>query len=54
MQYIRTCQACGFKLDCEEPLRKDTRAYTERKCPKCKSEAFDFGSWRNDDSDYDA
>jgi len=53
-KFIRTCQACGFELDCKgESKRKDTRAYTERRCPKCKSEAFDFGSWRIEGSKFD-
>lgn len=49
-QWIRTCQECGYKLaKSEEPSdqRKASAAYGFVKCPKCKSEAFDYGSWQD-------
>src|SRR5258707_15408316 len=50
MPFIRTCQECGYKLVCSRP--KDgplSNSYTNRKCPSCKSEAFDYGSDHGED-----
>ena len=46
VKFIRTCQECGYKLECKEPEHKQaaSNAYLNKKCPKCKSEAFDYGS----------
>lgn len=52
--FIRTCDACGYKLKLAgEPKNKETRSYIYRKCPQCKSEAFDYGSWKHNDPNYD-
>lgn len=48
-EFKRTCQECGFKLiSATGPLPGDkvTNAYTFKKCPKCKSEGFDYGSYQ--------
>lgn len=46
-RYVRTCQECGYELQlANEP--KVINGF--RKCPKCKSEAFDYGSWQGYDS----
>lgn len=47
--FIRTCQECFYKLESEtgpEPGEAVTNAYDFRKCPRCKSEAFDRGSYQ--------
>lgn len=48
MSFIRTCQSCGYELHCTPPSkdRELSDAYRNRKCPKCKSEDFDYGSER--------
>lgn len=44
MVWIRTCQECGYLLSVEkEPIDKTRPSYLNRKCPLCKSEAFDYG-----------
>ena len=48
-QFVRTCQSCGYKLVCSPPDSKTFDRYRERKCPKCKSIDFDYGSYKNDD-----
>jgi predicted nucleic-acid-binding Zn-ribbon protein len=48
-EFKRTCQECGYKLITPTgpgPGAKVTDAYIFRKCPKCKSEAFDYGSYQ--------
>lgn len=48
-EWIRTCQECENKQEDKEPdgvTKSD--AYFNRKCKKCKSEALDFGSLRDD------
>lgn len=50
-RYIRTCQSCGYELVLShEPKDTTSKSFRFRKCPKCKSEAFDFGSSRGYDS----
>lgn len=47
--FIRTCQECGFKLESAhgpEAGEPTTAAYDYKKCKKCKSEAFDRGSYQ--------
>jgi hypothetical protein len=45
--YVRTCQACNYELKASvEPKDKSKASFLFRKCPRCKSEAFDYGSWR--------
>ena len=47
--FIRTCQECGTKIESERgpmPGDKVTPAYEFKKCKKCKSEAFDRGSYQ--------
>jgi hypothetical protein len=50
-KYVRTCQACQYKLvTSSETKDKTTASYRNRKCPKCRSEAFDWGSWQGYDT----
>ncbi len=50
-QWVRTCTCCDYKLVSNtEPKDKSKPSYGYRKCPKCKSEAFDYGSWRGNDT----
>lgn len=50
-QWIRICQSCGYELkSSSEPKNKSRASYGFRKCPKCKSEDFDWGSWRGYDT----
>ena len=47
-KWVRTCQSCNHKKVADtEPVNKYTPAYTEATCRKCKSESYDYGSWRN-------
>ena len=47
MQWRRTCQSCGYNLLASIETKDKTRSsYIYRKCPKCKSEGFDYGSWQ--------
>jgi len=49
----RVCQACDHEIKCNPPKDYDkgasyiTPAYANKTCPKCKSEAFDYGSYRH-------
>ena len=47
-KFIRTCQSCGHKQEDTPPSQDKelTKAYTERKCKKCKSPDLDYGSWK--------
>lgn len=46
-RFVRTCQACDYELILSgEPKDASSNSFIYRKCPKCKSEAFDHGSWR--------
>ena len=50
-RYIRTCQSCGYELSAStETKDKSTKSYRFRKCPKCRAEDFDWGSWRGYDT----
>ncbi len=50
-RYIRTCQSCDYELVLSsEPKDTTSKSFRFRKCPKCKSEDFDYGSWRGYDS----
>ena len=52
--YIRTCQSCGYKLRSPtQPKDTTSKGFINRKCPKCRSESFDFGSYQNNDPDHD-
>jgi hypothetical protein len=47
--FIRTCQECGVKIESAKgPMPGDhvSNAYVYKKCPKCKSESFDYGSYQ--------
>src|SRR6266403_1263850 len=45
--FVRTCQGCGYELKSSSETKDKTRSsYIYRKCPSCKSEDFDWGSWR--------
>lgn len=48
-KYIRTCQECGHKQEAKDPATYKARkeSWRELKCKRCKSEAFDYGSWRD-------
>lgn len=46
--FIRTCQECGNRLTSEtgpEP-GEATQAHIFKKCRRCQSEAFDYGSYQ--------
>ncbi len=44
--WIRRCNSCGYKLKAARETQDKTRtSYIYRKCPSCKSESFDYGSW---------
>jgi len=48
--YIRTCQECFNQQEGKDPsqFKKDLPdTWLNTKCKKCKSEALDYGSWRN-------
>jgi hypothetical protein len=46
--YIRTCQECLYKLKSEkEPMNKGTENFDNKKCARCKSPAYDWGSWQD-------
>lgn len=50
--WVRTCQCCGYKLKKpQEPsnARKSSAEYGFVACRKCKSEAYDYGSWHDDE-----
>ena len=46
--FIRTCQECGYKH--ETPVGpmpgEASNAHIFRKCRKCRSEAYDYGSYQ--------
>jgi len=45
MAWYRTCQECGFvSTRFKEPKQEISEAYRNAACPKCQSEAFDYGS----------
>lgn len=50
-QYVRKCNCCDYKLvTSSETKDKTSKSYIYRKCPKCRSEAFDYGSWQGFDT----
>lgn len=50
-RFVRTCQSCQYELTLShEPKDTSSKSFRFRKCPKCKSEDFDFGSSRGYDS----
>ena len=50
-RYIRTCQSCDYELVlANEPKDTTSKSFKFRKCPKCKSEDFDFGSYQGYDT----
>jgi len=50
-RYIRTCTCCDYELVSRtEPKDKTSNSFRNRRCPKCKSEAFDYGSWSGYDT----
>jgi transposase len=46
MKYIRTCQECGHKQEAKDTKTYKGESWRNLKCKKCKSEALDYGSWR--------
>lgn len=51
--FYRTCQSCGAKQKAKEPNLPLTNSYKNSRCRSCGSRDFDFGSWQNDDPNYD-
>lgn len=50
-RFIRTCQSCNYELVLSgEPKNTTSKSFMYRKCPKCKSENFDYGSQRGYDT----
>ena len=50
-RYIRTCQSCSYELVLSsQPKDTSSKSFRFRKCPKCKNEDFDYGSWQGYDS----
>jgi len=49
MDWIRTCQECGFVQKTKPPnqTKELTNSYRNAKCRRCKSEALDYGKYRN-------
>jgi len=48
--FLRTCQECLFQLFSDSgPLAGDKikDSYLFKKCPRCKSESLDYGSYQN-------
>lgn len=47
-RWIRTCQECGHEDIYPQPSTDGsmTDAYRARKCKRCKSEALDYGSFK--------
>lgn len=50
-KWIRECQECGHKQEDKHPegRERDSAAYADRKCKRCKSMALDFGKWVEQD-----
>lgn len=49
--WIRKCDSCGYELKATTETQDKTRSsYIYRKCPSCKSESFDYGSWQGYDT----
>lgn len=42
--WFRTCQECGYNKVDIKPDSTMNDAYANRKCPRCKSIAFDYGA----------
>jgi hypothetical protein len=53
VRFIRTCQACGHEQESRDPEtmvhKGDSEGYRNTLCRHCKSEALDYGSWRETD-----
>lgn len=50
-RWVRTCQSCSYELQSNvEPQNKHKPSYGFRKCAKCGSEDYDWGSWQGYDS----
>lgn len=47
-KWIRICQECGHQQEDKDPEHGITYVYLNRKCKKCKSEALDFGSLKDE------
>ncbi len=54
-QWIRTCQECGAKRQCDPPQptwpKDRLDRYMEAKCKRCGSRAFDYGSYKSTNAD---
>lgn len=50
-QWIRTCQECGHQQTGRDPSTTQkgspSDAYMNSACKKCRSEALDYGSYRD-------
>ena len=54
VDWIRTCQECGYKQVSKPPAEYKSEAWRDVKCKKCKSMALDYGSSHNqEDPDYE-
>lgn len=42
--FVRTCQECNHRIRANNPQGKPSDRYLNKACPKCGSEAFDYGS----------
>lgn len=47
--FVRTCQECGKRIRANEPKAAPSNAYLYKACPRCRSEAFDYGSQQDVD-----
>lgn len=48
-KFIRVCQECGHKQIAKDPkdyIQADKEAWRNTKCKKCKSEALNYGSYK--------
>ncbi len=52
-KFIRTCQECGNEQEAKDPSTQKSEGWRNMKCRKCKSEAMDYGSWRDPDAPED-
>lgn len=48
-KFIRTCQECFHEQEARDPETIKGEKWRDLKCRSCKSEAMDYGSWREFD-----
>jgi len=51
--FIRSCQSCGYRRPSKPPTsyKSNDESWRYIKCPKCKSEDFDYGSDRSEEEE---